>query len=92
MMTGPIGSRAESFFLSQATIEAVYWQLADKIEAKMILRCSECRRFFVARDKRQQYCPPLPGSARSRCSSRLNVRNFRDREDAKIVAPKRHKP
>lgn len=89
MMTDPLGSRAESFFLCHATIEAVYWQLADKLEARMIQRCSECHRFFVARDKRQQYCPSLPGSTRSRCSSRLNVRSFRDREEAKIVAPKR---
>jgi hypothetical protein len=80
MMTDPIGSRAESFFLPQATIEAVYWQLADKIEAKLIRRCTECQRFFVARDQRQQYCPPLPGSTRSRCSSRLNVASFRVRQ------------
>ncbi len=80
LMTDPFGSRAESFFLCQATIEAVYWQLADKMEAKMIQRCAECKRFFVARDKRQQYCPSLPGSTRSRCSSRLNIKNFRDRQ------------
>jgi hypothetical protein len=80
MMTNPFGSHAESFFLCQATIEAVYWQLADKMEAKMVRRCVGCRRFFVARDKRQTYCPPLPGSTRSRCSSRLNVENFRNRQ------------
>ena len=80
LVTDPRGSRTESFFLCSATIEAVYWQLADRMEARMIQRCSECRRFFVARDKRQQYCPPLPGSTRSRCSSKLNVKNFRLRQ------------
>ena len=80
LVTNPHASRAESFFLCSATIEAVYWQLADRMEARMIQRCAECQRFFVARDKRQQYCPPLPGSTRSRCSSRLNVRNLRLRQ------------
>jgi hypothetical protein len=80
LITDPHGSRAESFFFG-TTIEAAYWQLADKMEAKMVLRCAECKRFFVARDKRQQYCPPLPGSSRSRCSSRLNVKNWRDRHE-----------
>jgi hypothetical protein len=79
LITDPLGSRSESFFFPAATIEAVYWQLADKMEVKMIQRCAECRRFFIARDKRQHYCPPLPGSTRSRCSSKLNVRNFRIR-------------
>lgn len=81
LVTDPHGSRAESFFLCSATIEAVYWQLADRMEARMVRRCAECQRFFVARDKRQQYCPPLPGSTRSRCSSRLNVTNFRRRRE-----------
>lgn len=80
MLTNPRGSDAESSFLCSATIEAVYWQLADRMEAKMIRRCAECKRFFVARDKRVQYCPPLPGSTRSRCSSKLNVKNFRLRQ------------
>lgn len=74
------GSRAESSFLCNGTIEAVYWQLADGMEAKDVRRCLECRRFFLARDKRQQYCPALPGSTRSRCSSKLNVRNHRERQ------------
>lgn len=77
-ITDPFNSRADSIFFG-ATIEAVYWQLADKMEARMVRRCDECQRFFVARDKRQRYCPALPGSTRSRCSSRLNVRNHRDR-------------
>jgi len=81
LVTDPHGSRAESFFLCSAMIEAVYWQLADRMEARLVRRCVECRRFFVARDKRQQYCPPLPGSTRSRCSSRLNVSNFRKRQE-----------
>jgi len=78
-VTDPFGSRTDSVFIG-TTIEAVYWQLADKMEARMVRRCEECNRFFVARDKRQQYCPPLPGSTRSRCSSRQNVKNFRDRQ------------
>lgn len=81
LITDPFGSRSDSFFLHTGMIEAVYWQLADKMEAKMVRRCAECKRFFVARDKRQQYCPPLPGSTRSRCSSRLNVRNLRSRQE-----------
>lgn len=81
LVTDPHCTRSESFFLCNAMIEAVYWQLADRMEAKMVRRCLECRRFFVSRDKRQQYCPPLPGSSRSRCSSRLNVKNWRDRHE-----------
>jgi hypothetical protein len=80
VLADPRGLRPESSFLCSATIEAVYWQLADRMEARMIRRCAECRRFFAARDKRQQYCPPLPGSTRSRCSSKLNVTNFRLRQ------------
>src|ERR1017187_6655100 len=34
-ITDPFNSRADSFFLG-VTIEAVYWQLADKMEAKMV--------------------------------------------------------
>jgi hypothetical protein len=77
-ITDPFNSHADSFFFG-STIEAVYWQIADKMEAKMVRRCDECHRFFVARDKRQRYCPALPGSTRSRCSSRLNVNNHRER-------------
>jgi hypothetical protein len=80
LITDPFGSRADSLFSGQSMIEAVYWQLADKMGAGMIRRCAECQRFFVARDKRVQYCPPLPGATRSRCSSRLNVQNFRARK------------
>ena len=79
-VTDPLGTRADSFFLCSATIEAVYWQLADKMEAKMVRRCEACHRFFIARDKRVQYCPPFPGSTRSRCSSRLNTKNYRERQ------------
>lgn len=78
-ITDPFCLRTDSFFFG-TTIEAVYWQLADKMESKMVRRCEECKRFFVARDKRQTYCPALPGSTRSRCSARKNVRNFRDRQ------------
>ena len=77
-ITDPFNSHVGSFFFG-ATIEAVYWQLADNMEAKMVRRCDECHRFFIARDKRQRYCPALPGSTRSRCSSRLNVKNHRER-------------
>jgi hypothetical protein len=80
LVTDPHGFRAESFFLCSATIEAVYWQLADKMESGMIRRCDECKRFFVTRDPRRRYCPALPGSTRSRCSSKLNVKNFRLRQ------------
>src|SRR4051812_12596265 len=66
LLNDPRCTRTESFFLCWATIEAVYWQLADRMESRMVRRCLECRRFFVARDKRQDYCPPLPGATRSR--------------------------
>jgi hypothetical protein len=77
--TDPWGLRAESFFLTNGAIEAVYWQLADGMENGKIQRCVECHRFFIARDKRQQYCPPFPGSTRSRCSANKNVKSFRGR-------------
>ncbi|HWA96774.1 MAG TPA: hypothetical protein VG844_19425 [Terracidiphilus sp.] len=81
-LADPFGARIDSLF-SGTVIEAVYWQIGDKMEARTIVRCHDpqCARFFIARDKRQQYCPPLPGSKRSRCSSRLNVKNFRDRQE-----------
>lgn len=74
------GSRLASYFGFGAMIQTVYWQLADTIERGGIRRCRSCQRFFLARDKRQQYCPPFPGATRSRCSSRLNVGNFRMRQ------------
>jgi len=73
-------TRIESFISFHGMIEAVYWQLADRIDGGGIRRCLACKEFFVARDKRQQYCPPFPGSTRSRCSSRLNVQTFRSRQ------------
>lgn len=88
LVTDPSGMQSDSLFLCNATIEAVYWQLADKMEAQMVRRCAECRRFFVARDKRQQYCPPQPGSTRSRCSSRLNVQNHRGRQEGQEAIEK----
>jgi len=72
----PGAIEAESFFLC-TTVEAIYWQLADQIETNMVRRCLDCRKFFIARDKRQQYCPLLPGSTGGRCSPKLNGRNAR---------------
>jgi hypothetical protein len=71
------GTRIDSSLYFPAMIAAVYWQLADRLEGGGIRRCLGCKEFFVARDKRQQYCPAWPGSTRSRCSSRVNVRIFR---------------
>ena len=76
---GALTANPKTYFVSSSTIEAIYWQLADKIAAELIRRCEGCRRFFIARDKRQTYCPPFPGSTRSRCSSRLNTTNHRHR-------------
>jgi hypothetical protein len=73
-------TRLASLFTFRGMIEAVYWQLADRAESGGVRRCRQCRHFFVARDKRQQYCPPFPGATRSRCSSKFNVQNFRSRE------------
>jgi hypothetical protein len=80
LVTDPTCSQIELAFLCHATIEAVYWQLADKMEAGMVRRCLECRRFFISRDKRQTYRPPIGDSKRSRCSSRLNTKEHRDRQ------------
>ena len=79
LSTDAYGSRLASYFSFKAMIETVYWQLADRVEGGGVRRCLECRRFFLTRDKRQQYCPPYPGSTRSRCSSRVNVNSFRSR-------------
>ena len=70
---------SKSFFTFRATIEAVYWQLADLLEGGQVRRCEECGRFFPAKDKRQRYCPPAPDRKRSRCASRFTVRAFRGR-------------
>ncbi len=74
-----VRGHARSYFTFRAMIEAIYWQLADKLENGGIRRCEECKRFFVARDKRQRYCPPPDGLKRSRCASRFNVTQFRER-------------
>ena len=76
---GPVvGLQPKSRFVFRAMIEAVYWQLADKLEqGRGVRRCPECGRFFVARDKRSMYCPPPDGLTRSRCASRLHVRAHR---------------
>lgn len=80
LLTDRFATKIDSYISFHAMIEAVYWQLADRIEGGGVRRCLACKQFFVARDKRQQYCPPWPGSTRSRCSARLNVQNFRSRE------------
>jgi hypothetical protein len=72
-------TRLASLFTFRAMIEVVYWQLTDRAEYGGVRHCAQCKHFFVARDKRQQYCPPFPGSTRSRCSSNFNVKNFRSR-------------
>lgn len=74
-----VRGRARSYFTFRAMIQAIYWQLADKLENGGIRRCEDCKRFFVARDKRQRYCPPPDGLKRSRCASRFNVAQFRER-------------
>ncbi len=78
-ISGPdFGLQPKSRFVFRAMIEAVYWQLADKLEqGSGVRRCPECGRFFVARDKRSMYCPPPDGLTRSRCASRLHVRAHR---------------
>jgi hypothetical protein len=91
IITGNIAGVTRSLLLSRsgtvsslltfrAMIEAVYWQLANRLEGGGVRRCLSCGGFFLSRDKRQQYCPPHPGSTRSRCSSVLNTRNFRARK------------
>jgi hypothetical protein len=73
------GGRMSTILSYHAMIEVAYWHLANQIDGGGIRKCLECGRYFVSRDKRQQYCPALPGSTRSRCSSRQNVDNFRSR-------------
>lgn len=85
------GTRLASFFSFRAMIQTVYWQLADKVEGGGIRRCLECKRFFLARDKRQQYCPPFPGATRSRCSSRLNTSSFRELQQGRREGAKHAK-
>jgi hypothetical protein len=84
LQTNPQLTRVASAFVFRAMIETVYWQLANRLESGGVRRCAECRRFFIARDKRQQYCPPFPGSTRSRCSAKLNVQNFRSRQRGEL--------
>ena len=72
-------TQSRSTWVFNGMIEAVYWQLADKFEHGGIRRCRNCERTFVARDKRQHFCPPPDGLKRSRCASRHNVALHRDR-------------
>jgi hypothetical protein len=80
METDLLGTRARSLFTFRGMIETIYWQLANKLDQGGIRRCNACRSIFVARDKRQNYCPAFPNATRSRCSSKLNTANFRNRQ------------
>ena len=68
--------KSQTFFRFRAMIEVVYWHLANALERGEVRRCAECRRPFIATDRRQRFCPP-PGAGRSRCASRFHVRTFR---------------
>ncbi len=68
--------KSQFFFHFRAMIEVVYWHLANALEGGKVRRCAECRRPFIATDRRQRFCPP-PGAGRSRCASRFHIRTFR---------------
>ena len=61
-----------------ALIEAVYLQVADIVTQHRKVRrraAPDCRRFFVQRTKRQQFCPPSPERPNdSPCAERMRAR------------------
>jgi len=70
----------------ESLIDYAYFQLAKALGSpgRVPGRCRECGLFFISYDARQKYCPPPLSSGRSRCATRLTVRQTRERKGRKI--------
>ncbi len=79
------GSESTSLIKVRSLIEKIYWHMADLVDSNWSpRRCPECAGLFISTDPRQKYCPAPVTSGRSRCSSRLNVRNFEQRQSTEV--------
>ena len=67
----------EARFRFTALIQAVYWQLADRLGHHKVRRCP-CGGLFFQSDPRQRYCPPLLGRKDSQCAQRFRRRRVRN--------------
>jgi hypothetical protein len=79
------GRESTSQIKVRSLIEGIYWHIANLVDSDWSpRRCPECGGFFISTDPRQKYCPAPVTSGRSRCSSRLNVRNFEQRQSTEV--------
>lgn len=74
--------KIKSYFHFDALIQVVFWQLFDAAENGEFRRCKQCQAPFIARDKRQRFCPARYGEKESRCTIAYRVRRYRDKEKA----------
>jgi hypothetical protein len=63
-------------FRCRALIEALYWQLADKL-GEFTIRTCKCGALFFPTDERQKFCPPPDGRNESLCAKKFYMRRFR---------------
>ena len=67
-------------FHVRVLIEAIYWQLADRLDGRHTLRQCPCGALFFAQDARQRHCPPQAGQRESACAKRFYMRRMRRRK------------
>lgn len=72
----------QSFFRFDALIQVVYWQLFDAAEKGELRRCKQCQAPFIARDKRQRFCPKRFKEKESRCTRAYRAKRFREKKKA----------
>jgi hypothetical protein len=60
----------QSLFVYRATIEAVYWHLANAAEGGIVARCKRpgCGALFIRRHRSQEYCAPRWNQRESPCA------------------------
>jgi hypothetical protein len=72
--------RATSTFEPASLLDAIYWLLADAVIGHSVKQCGyeNCRRFFVARNPKMEFCPsPAGDTISSRCASRHRQQQYR---------------
>ncbi len=64
-------------FAVRVLVEAIYWELADRLETRTTIRRCPCGALFFAIDQRQKHCPPREGQRESACAKRFRMRRLR---------------
>ena len=70
-----------SYFMHIATIEAVYWHLANLVDGGIVKRCEAqgCGAVFIQTHGHQRFCPPRWRQAESNCALRHRQRKRKSR-------------